>query len=302
MAKLPELAALTTLRFTALIKQPLAILALSAALLATWKVWPSREEEGVRHPGGHPSDGALDAPRKSVAPEDKTGRPLGKASREDRIANSLVANTLTPEEALQSFFSAPDLNQRLSFITGSRRSKSELEQSCLARPLPAVKLQRPLQYMTDGASLFYEVQFDRKLNEQPLPIIINVQQGPNGSHVHADAFIDLFEHQVGPSELSPSNEPVTLHVIGDFYMRTYDDSIPDAGAKSFLKLRAHPRTRPFMIAHFTTDSPLRDQISDPVGLAWGQSGVVTVTVQPNTETSGKPFMELIEIQSFDWLP
>ncbi|NIP95381.1 MAG: hypothetical protein GWO24_18825 [Akkermansiaceae bacterium] len=59
---------------------------------------------------------------------------------------------------------------------------------------------------------------------------------------------------------------------------------------------------PRLKAYFGNRSLIADYISQPNALPWGSSGVCTVTVRWNTDTPGRPFVELVRIDGFTWNP
>ena len=212
-----------------------------------------------------------------------------------------------PSSVLEKFLEAKTLEERLPFITKSKRSDGELAESCLAKPFPEVINRRSVHYMENRSDRhkehFFEVFFQMDPAERAVPILVQLNDWGDGEiRVHPDAFIDLFDDRLGAYGEHPVKESATFHVVADAYKHCFDEIIPDWDKKSFLKLRTHPRMAPRLIAYFNRRSELAKEISQPDALPWGESGICTVTVRWNTDLPDRPFVELVKMEGFTWNP
>ena len=217
---------------------------------------------------------------------------------------------LDPSDAasvLDRFLNANSLEERLPFLSRSKRSQKELSNSSLAKPLPEVLHSRLLHYMVNNSERhtehFFEVSFQKEVGERPYPILIQINDWGEGQcKIHTDAFLDLFEDQLSQFASKPVAGTRTFHIVADAYKHCFDEIIPDWDKKSFLKLRNHPRMSPRLIAYFNRNSQMAEEISRPDSLPWGESGICTVTVAWNMENPENPFVELIDVVGFTWEP
>ena len=224
--------------------------------------------------------------------------------------NALPEKNDNPSEsggALTRFLSARTLAERRPFMTGSRRSEAELARSPLAGELPPVIRQRLLNHIKDNSDKhdehFFEVSFNRDSATTPVPILVQVTKGDEGTmKVHTDAFIDLYNDEMARFGAVAIKGEHTFHAIVDAYKRCYEDNIPDSAQKSYIKLRQHEQVTPRLQAYFGKTSAIATQISQPDGLPWGRSGICTVTVKWNTDHPGRPYIELVRVDGFTWDP
>ena len=212
-----------------------------------------------------------------------------------------------PAEVLTRFLAAKTLAERRPYMTASLRSEAELVRSALNKPLPPVIRQRIVHHIKDNSDKhserFFEVSFDRDPEVTPVPILVQLNEWGDGRiKVHADAFLDLFNDEMAQFGAVPVKGERTFHAIADAYKRCFDDVIPDAANKSFIKLRQHEQITPRLKAYFPTNSAITQKIAQPTGLPWGRSGICTVTVRWNIATKGRPFVELVRIDGFTWHP
>ena len=212
-----------------------------------------------------------------------------------------------PGEALALFLGAKTLAERQPYMTRSGRSEAELSRSPLARELPPTLRQRILPYIKDNSDEhtehFFEVSFERDPANPSIPLLVQVSEGEDGHMVvHTDAFLDLYNDELAQFGAVPVKGERTFHVIADAYKRCFEDRIPGADSKSFIKLRQHEQITPRLLAYFEQSSEVSKQISQSDGLLWGRSGICTVTVKWNTDHPGRPYVQLVGIDSFSWQP
>ena len=266
-----------------------------------------------RQPGGTTKGPLIEEIDRKVEGEVPLPPILDFSSETIKTTNSIPAQKAAgkapnePAAILEKFLSASTLEERRPFLTKSRRSDKVLASSPLAQPLPEVVHRRIIHYMEDASEKhtehFFEVSFLRSPDVTPVPILVQLNEWGDGQiRVHTDAFLDLFDDELSVFARAPVAGERTFHVVGDAYKHCFDESIPEAGKKSFIKLRAHPRITPRLKAYFASDSSMAQQISRPNALPWGFSGVCTVTVKWNTSTPNKPFVELLRVDGFTWNP
>lgn len=210
-----------------------------------------------------------------------------------------------PANILEKFLLAKTLEARLPYMSNSKLSPEELKASALGLPFPEIINRRSIEYMENANDRhrehFFEVFFQMNPNQRPVPILIQLNDWGDGKFlIHTDAFLDLYENKLGTFAESPVKGVHTFYVVADAYKHCFDDIIPDWEKKSVLKLRAHSRMAPRLVAYFNRNSAIADQISEPHALPWGESGICTVTVEWNTETPKRPFVEVRRIDSFTW--
>lgn len=213
----------------------------------------------------------------------------------------------SPSGVLEKFLQAGSLEAREPYLSTSRLSSEELADSSLGGPLPEVVNRRSIHYMENRSERhkehFFEVFFQMADNERPVPILVQLNDWGDGKiQVHTDAFLDLFDDNLGKFSEAPVEGLRTFHVVADAYKHCFDDIIPGWEKKSVLKLRTHPRMAPHLVAYFNRNSALADEISQPNALPWGETGICTVTVEWNTDTPERPFVELRRIDGFTWNP
>jgi Na+-transporting methylmalonyl-CoA/oxaloacetate decarboxylase gamma subunit len=220
--------------------------------------------------------------------------------------NALPAQTSgpsAPTETLALFLAARSLNERRPYMTDSRRSEAELERGPLAKKLPSVVQQRLLKYMKDHSEKtderFFEISFER---ESTAPILVQVNAGSDGRmRVHTDAFLDLYNDEMARFQAVPVKGERTFYTLADAYKQCFEEKIPGAEDKSYIKLRQHEQVTARLQAYFAKDSEISQQIGQSKALPWGRSGICTVTVKWNTDY-GRPYVELVRIDDLSWAP
>ena len=188
-------------------------------------------------------------------------------------------------------------------MSASRRSEAELERGPLAKELPPTINVKLLKYLKDHSEstneTFFEVFFQR---ESSAPILVQVDVTSNGRiQIHTDAFLDLYNDEMARFEAVPVKGDRTFHTLADAYKQCFEEKIPGAKDKSYLKLRQHEQVAPRLQAYFAKDSTITQQIEQSKALLWGRSGICTVTVRWNTDY-GRPFVELVSIDDLSWGP
>ena len=208
-----------------------------------------------------------------------------------------------PAETLSLFLAARNLSERRPYMTASRRSEAELERGPLAKELPPTIKVRLLKYVRDHSEstdeTFFEVSFER---ESTAPILVQVDVNSKGRmQVHTDAFLDLYNDEMARFQAVPVKGERTFHTLADAYKQCFEEKIPGAKDKSYLKLRQHEQVTARLHAYFAKDSNITLQIEQSKALPWGRSGICTVTVRWNTDY-GRPFVELVSIDDLSWAP
>lgn len=218
-----------------------------------------------------------------------------------------VSLTERNSRVLARFLDATSLAGRRDLMTKSRRTDAELSSGPLAGPLPDYVHTRPLLFMENDAEglteYFFEVYFQTNPDVIASPLTVQLTEWGDGKiKVHTDAFLDLYTDDIQDFAKSPQEGERTFHVIADAYKHCFDDNIPGAKNKSYIKLRSHRSEIALARAYFGRDSKLSEQIAHPKGLPWGSDGDVTVTVRWNREEPTQPFLELVRIDGFSWNP
>ena len=208
-----------------------------------------------------------------------------------------------PAETLSLFLTARSLGERRPYMSASRRSEAELERGPLAKELPPTINVKLLKYLKDHSEstneTFFEVFFQR---ESSAPILVQVDVTSNGRiQIHTDAFLDLYNDEMARFQAVPVKGDRTFHTLADAYKQCFEEKIPGAKDKSYLKLRQHEQVAPRLQAYFAKDSTITQQIEQSKALLWGRSGICTVTVRWNTDY-GRPFVELVSIDDLSWGP
>ena len=208
-----------------------------------------------------------------------------------------------PAETLSLFLAARNLSERRPYMSASRRSEAELERGPLAKQLPPTVQMRLLKYVKDHSEKtderFYEVSFER---ESTAPILVQVAVNSNGRmQVHTDAFLDLYNDEMARFQAVPVKGERTFHTLADAYKQCFEEKIPGAEDKSYIKLRQHEQVTARLQAYFAKESKISTQIEQSKALPWGRSGICTVTVRWNTDY-GRPYVELVSIDDLSWAP
>ena len=208
-----------------------------------------------------------------------------------------------PAETLSLFLAARNLSERRPYMSASRRSEAELERGPLAKQLPPTVQLRLLKYVKDHSEKtderFFEVSFER---ESTAPILVQVAVNSNGRmQVHTDAFLDLYNDEMARFQAVPVKGERTFHTLADAYKQCFEEKIPGAEDKSYIKLRQHEQVTARLQAYFAKESKISAQIEQSKALPWGRSGICTVTVRWNTDY-GRPYVELVSIDDLSWAP
>jgi hypothetical protein len=216
----------------------------------------------------------------------------------------ITSDPNNPSNILEKFLLARTLEERLPYMSESKYSKAELATSALAIPLPEIVNRRSIHYMENKRDRhkehFYEVSFQMEPNQLPVSILVQLNDWGDGNvKVHTDAFLDLFDGHLASFAKTPVPGEQTFHVVADAFKHCFDEIIPNHEKRSVLKLRAHPRAAPTVVAYFNRASSISDQISES---DWGEVGICTVTVEWNTSVGHEPFVELRRIEGFTWNP
>ena len=208
-----------------------------------------------------------------------------------------------PAETLSLFLAARNLSERRPYMSASRRSEAELERGPLAKQLPPTVQLRLLKYLKDHSEKtderFFEVSFER---ESTAPILVQVAVNSNGRmQVHTDAFLDLYNDEMARFQAVPVKGERTFHTLADAYKQCFEEKIPGAEDKSYMKLRQHEQVTARLQAYFAKGSKISALIEQSKALPWGRSGICTVTVRWNTDY-GRPYVELVSIDDLSWAP
>jgi len=149
----------------------------------------------------------------------------------------------------------------------------------------------------DTDERFFEVSFER---ESTAPILIQVTTGSNGDvRVHTDAFLDLYNDELARFQAVAVKGERTFHTLADAYKQCFEEKIPGAEGKSYIKLRQHEQVTARLQAYFEKNSEISQQIDQSEAIPWGRSGICTVTVRWNTD-QGRPYVELVSIDDLAW--
>lgn len=208
---------------------------------------------------------------------------------------------------LMRFLKATSLNGRRDLMMDSHRTEAELSKGPLAGPLPDIAHTRALPRLKNEAEglteYFFEVYFETNPGVIPVPFTVQLTEWGDGKvKVHTDAFLDLYTDDISDFATAPQEGERTFHVIADAYKNCFEDTIPDAKNKSYIKLRSHRGEFALARAYFGRNSKLAESIAHPKGLPWGSDGDVTITVKWNLEKRDQPYLELIRIDAFSWNP
>jgi hypothetical protein len=211
------------------------------------------------------------------------------------------------EGVLKQFLSAKTFEERLPFMTKSRRSPEELSSSCLAGPLPKIIISRPETSFTPSGRVmdsYHSVAFDAPSEERKSRIISMrlVSFAENEPpRVQTDAFLDLYEGHAGKFAEKPVKGPLTVHAVVKVSSFCLVEGIPDADSKATVSLLQNVTVtsniiaKAFLRAESDTFKKLRSLIR-------GDSyAAVTLTLAWNTtEDPTKPYLEVVRLNSLNW--
>ena len=126
----------------------------------------------------------------------------------------------------------------------------------------------------------------------------------NEPKVNVEAFLQFQEEKLAQFASSSENPPARFFIIAKCLASCFEsETVPNHTFKATLKMGYIPNELKIAKAYFTKKSDLLEQLKQNANGAAFKSGFpMTVTLQWNQEIPEKPFIELIQINSFDWHP
>ena len=210
-------------------------------------------------------------------------------------------------EVLEIFLAAGSLKDRLPMIE-TKTPMEELQSSCLAGPLPAIKSMviyaqesNPIEQVVD---FYYNVDFeDEERPANPQTILVRTR-GSTAPKVVVDPFLDLYGGRLAQYAATPSEKGGIFQVIVYPVASCLDPDIPDRDKKRTLKLLARDNTKEIALASFSRVSKIGEMLEDGTySLSYGKAKSCTVMLRWNTEDrSDHPYLEAIAIKTLDWNP
>jgi len=265
-------------------------------------------------PVGDSSGGAENGAAAGEIPGGKTDPGTGGASGDGQAAalppetDEPVSLAARAEAALNRFLLSGSLEERMPAMF-TRRSPEELARTSLAGllPQPVTPL---LEKRTDTPDeslieFFYRVEFPDAVAPHPRFVTVGVRQPGDGAgqpKVLADPFIDMFDGGVVAFAGKPdAGEMRSFHVLIEAIPICEDLGVPDPGGKITMQLRASPKGEALANAYVDKDSMVAQMLAPPrPSLHWGKPTPCVVSIRWNLDAPGKPFLELVKIDSFTW--
>ena len=222
-----------------------------------------------------------------------------------------VENTrfiVASEGILRQFLSAKTFEERLPFMTKSRRSPEELRSSALAGPLPRVIISRPETSFPPPSGhvmdSYHSVAFDMPSEERKsriitLRLVSYAEDEP--PRVQTDVFLDLYDGNTGKFAEKPVEGLLTVHAIVKVSSFCFVDGIPDPASKATVSLFQNVTAASNIIAKafIRAESDIFKKLR---GLISGDShAAVSLTLEWNTtEDPTKPYLEIVRLNALNW--
>ena len=222
-----------------------------------------------------------------------------------------VENTrfiVASEGILRQFLSAKTFEERLPFMTKSRRNPEELRSSALAGPLPRVIISRPETSFPPPSGhvmdSYHSVAFDMPSEERKSRIITLrlVSYAENEPpRVQTDVFLDLYDGNAGKFAETPVEGLLMVHAVVKVSSFSFVDGIPDPASKATVSLLQNVTAASNIIAKafIRAESDIFKKLR---GLISGDShAAVSLTLEWNTtEDPTKPYLEIVRLNALNW--
>lgn len=208
---------------------------------------------------------------------------------------------------LEKFLAATTLAERLPLME-TKTPEVELATSILRGPLPELfsilidaQEQNSVEEVTD---IYYNVNFagsDAQIDRQTILMRIRGSAEPK---VVADPFLDSLGGRLLAYLSRPADKTGVFQVIVSALASCNNLAVPSHEKKLTLKLLAREDTKEIAQAYFGRQSKISAMLEDgSFRLSYGRARPCTVLLRWNLEENpAKPYLEVLDIQHFDWNP
>ncbi|MDB4467297.1 hypothetical protein N9035_00970 [Akkermansiaceae bacterium] len=211
------------------------------------------------------------------------------------------------DAVLRRFLKARTLEERLPFMTKSRRSDAELKASSLAGSLPNYTPVGPEDFFRPkgrARSSYHTVIFEylekEERNQMMTFRLVSFAEG-EAPRVQTDVFLDLFENVPGKLAEKPIKGPITMNVIIQTSTYCFVDEVPDADSKATISIRSSVKgsRKDLAQAFLRADSDLSKKLRAHVPA--GTSAPVTLSLEWNIKEDPKrPYLEVARLNAMSW--
>ncbi|MFC0019789.1 hypothetical protein [Roseibacillus persicicus] len=214
------------------------------------------------------------------------------------------------QKILEKFLAARNLTERTPFLSVQSQKNPNVASSPLAQALPDPSsthfweiLKDPQEKRTD---FFYIASWDGTRNTPPEPIAIELHkwEGSESTQVHSEAFVEFYTQKLARYAASPLDRPARFFVLAECVARCFEtEAVREHTSKATLKMGSFPNDRTAVKAYFDKKGEILDELKKyREGVAFREDIPMTVTLAWSKESEGPRYLELIQINSFDWHP
>ena len=208
---------------------------------------------------------------------------------------------------LEKFLAATTLAERLPLME-TKTPEVELATSILRGPLPELfsilidaQEQNSAEEVTD---IYYNVNFagsDAQIDRHTILMRIRGSAEPK---VVADPLLDSLGGRLLAYLSRPADKTGVFQVIVSALASCNNLAVPSHEKKLTLKLLAREDSKEIAQAYFGRQSKIRAMLEDgSFRLSYGKARPCTVLLRWNLEENpAKPYLEVLDIQHFDWNP
>ncbi len=210
-------------------------------------------------------------------------------------------------QVLEQFLDAATLDERLPHMEG-RTSRKELEQSCLAKPLPEHTIEPAMQSdnsLENYTDFVFKVTFAKTSSGKDSYDMLVRRRGDQDPKVVTDPFLDLFGGRLLAFAATPGeNKHGVFQVLVSPNSSCNDTTVPNYDKKITLKLIATLTGKEIVSAYAGKASVIGDMLeNDQSGLRWGRAKTCTILLSWNTrDNPARPYLEASSINGLNWNP
>lgn len=210
-------------------------------------------------------------------------------------------------EVLDKFLAARTLAERMPFIE-TKTSQSELEASCLARPLPPsdkIYIETLENNAMEQVSDFYHsIDFIGENNQLHPHLILVRIRGTSPPKVVVDPFLDTYGGRLAAYAKAPVEQAGVFQVTVSALASCYNEKVPNREKKLTLKLLPRDNEKAIAEAYFGRQSDIGRMLEDGTySLSYGKAKACTVMLRWNKEDNAdQPYLEAIRLNTLDWNP
>lgn len=216
------------------------------------------------------------------------------------------------QKILERFLAARSLGERRPFLAVESLKKNDIASGPLAEILPKPTSTLFWGVQTDEQEkrndFYYIVSWDGSLSSptKPMAVELHKWEGSESPKVHSEAFLEFYTQKLARYAASPLDRPARFFVIAECVAKCFEtEAVAEHSSKATLKMGSFPNDRSPVKAYFDKKGDILEELKEYRNGAAFQEGLpmtVTLAWSNESESEGPRYLELIQIDSFDWHP